>query len=133
MQESSNYKPKGYTSVSPYFVVDGAQKFIEFTKELFGARELRRYEKPDGSILHAEVQIDDSVIMLGDSSEQFPPNQVVIHVYVQNVDEVYEKAISLGCTSFQEPKEREGDPDKRGGFKDLAGNMWSIATQVREE
>ena len=132
VENPNNYKPQGYNSVSPYFIVDGAQRFIEFTKELFGARELRRYERPDGSILHAEIQIDDSVLMLGDSSEQFPPNQVVIHVYVSNVDEIYEKAISLGCESLGEPKERDDDPDRRGGFKDFAGNMWSVATQIRD-
>lgn len=97
-------------------------------KELFNAKELRRYDAADGTIMHVEVQIDDSVIMLGDSSEEFPPNNLLIHVYV--LDEVFNKAIELGCISLEVPREREGDPDRRGTFKDFAGNIWSIATQL---
>lgn len=124
------FKPTGYNSVSPYYIVDGAQKLIDLLKELFNASELRRYDMPDGTIMHAEVRIDDSVIMLGDSSEKFPPIHMVMHVYVPNVDEVFTKALDLGCESIEAPKEREGDPDRRGTFKDFAGNMWSVATQL---
>ena len=85
---------------------------------------------PDGTVMHAEMQIDDSVIMLGNSSEQYPPVPVVMHVYVPNVDETYEKAIKLGCVALEAPKERAGDPDRRGTFKDFAGNTWSIGTQL---
>ena len=67
------FKPRGYNSVSPYFIVKGGQKFIDLMKQIFNAKELRRYDMPDGSIMHAEIQIDDSVIMIGDSSEKFPP------------------------------------------------------------
>jgi len=127
---SENFKPSGYNSLSPYFVVDGAQKMIELLSALFNAKELRRYEATDGAIMHAEIQIDDSVIMLGDSSEQFPSNRQLIHVYVPNVDAVYEKAIGLGCISLENPTEKENDPDRRGTFKDFAGNIWSISTQL---
>lgn len=125
------FKPAGYNSVSPYFVVNGAQKMIDLLTNLFNAKPLRRYEMPDGTIMHAEVQIDDSVIMLGDSSDQFPPTSFMMHVYVSNVDAVYEKALGLGCVSVEPPKEREGDPDRRATFKDFAGNTWSVGTQVR--
>lgn len=125
-----NYKPSGYNSVSPYFVVNGAQKMIDLVKKIFNAHELRRYDAADGTIMHVEIQIDDSVIMLGDSSEEFPPNNLLIHVYVSNVDEVFKKAIEYGCTSLEAPREREGDPDRRGTFKDFAGNVWSLATQL---
>jgi len=124
------FKPTGYNSVSPYFIVDGAQKLMDLLKKLFNGKELRRYDMPDGTIMHAEMQIDDSVIMLGNSSEQYPPITLVMHVYVPNVDEVFEKAIKLGCVVMEEPKEREGDPDRRGTFKDFAGNLWSIGTQL---
>ena len=98
-------------------------------KEIFNAKELRRYDMPNGSIMHAEIQIDDSVIMIGDSSEKFPPVQIVMHVYVPNVDETFRKAVDAGCEIVEQPTEREGDPDKRGTFKDFAGNMWSVGTQ----
>lgn len=125
----STYKPAGYNSVSPYFIVKGAQQFIDLMKKVFAAKELRRYDMPDGSIMHAEIQIDDSVIMLGDASDKFPPVPIVIHVYVSDVDKIFQKAIDAGCEVVERPKEQEGDPDRRGTFKDFAGNMWSIGMQ----
>lgn len=124
------YKPDGYNSVSPYFIVTGAQKMIDLLTQLFDAKTLRRYDKPDGSIMHAEIQIDDSVIMLSDSTEQFQPTVYVLHVYVSNVDQIFERALGLGCVSIEPPKEREGDPNRRGTFKDFAGNMWSLGKQI---
>jgi PhnB protein len=67
--------------------------------------------------------------MLGDSSDKFPPVTLVMHVYVPNVDEIFDKAIKAGCEIVERPKEREGDPDRRATFKDFAGNMWSVGTQ----
>ena len=127
---NKEFKPTGYSSISPYFIVNGAQKLIDLMKQIFNAKELRRYDMPDGTIMHAEIQIDDSVIMLGDSSDKFPPVPLVMHVYVPNVDETFEKAIEAGCEIVEKPKEREGDPDRRATFKDFAGNMWSVGTQL---
>jgi PhnB protein len=127
---NNNFKPAGYNSVSPYFIVKGAQKFIDLMKQVFDAKELRQYNMPDGSIMHAEIEIDDSVIMLGESSDKFPAIPLVMHVYVPNVDETFEKAIRAGCEIVEKPKERTGDPDRRATFKDFAGNMWSVGTQL---
>jgi len=124
------FKPAGYNSVSPYFIVNGAQKFIDVMKKIFDAQELRRYDMPDGTIMHAEIRIDDSVVMLGDSSDKYPPVPIVMHVYVADVDRTFEKAIGAGCEIVEKPKQQENDPDKRGTFKDFAGNMWSIGTQL---
>ncbi|MCF1713284.1 hypothetical protein L0U88_01420 [Flavihumibacter sp. RY-1] len=104
---TNSFKPANYNSVSPYFIIQDAHKFIEFLKAVFDSKELRRYDNPDGSIMHAEFQIDDSVIMLGSSSEKFKPIELVMHVYVPNVDETFAKAIQAGCESIQEPGERE--------------------------
>jgi hypothetical protein len=65
---SAPSKPAGYTSLSPYLVVHGAQKVIEFLKQTFGATELRRYDNPDGTIMHAEVRVDDTVVMIADAA-----------------------------------------------------------------
>ena len=81
-------------------------------------------------IMHVEVQIDDSIIMIADSSDQFPANKFLMHVYVPGVDETFSKAISAGCESVEQPIQKEGDPDRRGSFKDFAGNIWSIGTQL---
>jgi uncharacterized glyoxalase superfamily protein PhnB len=127
---SKPFKPTGYNSVSPYFIVDGAERFITLMKEIFDAEVLREYRMPDGSIMHAEVRIDDSVIMLGNSSERYPPVTLVMHVYVSDVEMIFQKAIDAGCESVESPKQREGDPDRRATYKDFAGNLWSIGTQL---
>lgn len=127
-----NFKPEGYNSASPYFIVNGAQKLIDLLKVIFDAKELRKYDMPNGKIMHAEIQIDDSVIMFADSSEKYPPIQLVMHVYVSNVDEIFNKAIEAGCEVIEQPKENEDDPDRRATFKDFAGNMWSVGTQLNK-
>lgn|SRR5690606_31272930 len=123
------FKPEGYNSVSPYFIVEGAQKMIDFLVSLFNARELRRYETPEGAIMHAEVQIDDSVIMISEATAEYPATHFLMHVYVPDVHATFAKAITLGCTSLQEPKQQEGDPDTRGMFNDFAGNTWAVGSQ----
>jgi PhnB protein len=128
-----NYKPSDYPSLSPYLVVKGAKELMDLLIQLFNGKELRRYGVPDGSIMHAEVLIDDSVLMLAESSDEYPPLTQLLHVYVQDVDQTYEKAIQLGCESVQTPIEIPGDPDKRGAFKDFAGNIWYISTTMRQE
>jgi uncharacterized glyoxalase superfamily protein PhnB len=130
MKDQKSWKPRDYSSVSPYLVVAGAQKVIDFAKAVFGATELRRYDMPDGSIMHAEVRIDDTVIMLGDGGQEFPPFTSLIHVYVDDVDRVYQRALQAGAIAVEKPQMREGDPDKRGSVKDPCGNTWAIATQL---
>src|SRR5687768_9345318 len=115
-----NFKPQGYNSLSPYFIVNGAQKLADLLILIFGAKELRKYPLPDGSIMHMEMQIDDSVIMLGDSSDRLPPIQQIVHVYVPDVDAVFTKAIEAGCMIVEAPKENKDDPDRRGTFRDFA-------------
>jgi uncharacterized glyoxalase superfamily protein PhnB len=125
-----SYKPDGYASVSVYIMAaGGAQRVIDFLQKTFDARQLRRYDNPDGSIGHAEVQIDDTVVMIADGGDDFPGFPVWLHVYVPDVDATYRRALAAGATSVQEPQQKD-DPDRRGGVKDLAGNTWWIATQV---
>lgn len=123
------FKPAGYNSVSPYLVVVGAQELMDFLSAVFDARVTRRYENPDGSIMHAEMMLDDSIVMLGDSSSDYPANNLLIHVYVPDVDEVFRRALAAGGTEDQAPQQRAGDPDRRGSFKDVTGNTWAVATQ----
>lgn len=127
---NKSFKPVGYNSVSPYFIVDDAEKFITLIQKIFDATELRKFDSPDGTIMHAEYQIDDSVIMLSDASEAYPPVPVVMHVYVPDVDQTFQKAVDAGCEIVEKPKEQEDDPDRRATFKDFAGNLWSVGTQI---
>lgn len=126
---SSSYKPQGYTSVSPYLVVDGASRTIEFLVQAFEAVELRRFPGPSGKIMHAEVRIDDSVVMLADGSPGWPPIASHVHVYVPDVEATYRRALAAGATSVQEPVKKD-DPDRRSGVKDPGGTTWWIATKV---
>ena len=123
------YKPEDYNTVSPYLIIDGASRTIEFLKTVFGASELRRFENITGNIMHAEVRIDDTVVMLADSTSDWPPVPSYVHVYVPNVDATYAKALAAGATSVQEPTKKD-DEDKRGGVKDVGGTTWWIASRV---
>ncbi|HKN23563.1 MAG TPA: VOC family protein [Candidatus Acidoferrum sp.] len=127
---SPDWKPHGYSAVSVYVVTDGPQRVIDFLKETFGATDLRRFDTSDGKIMHAEVQIDDTVVMIADSGGSYPAFPVWLHVYVPDVDATYKKALDAGGVSVQVPARTEGEPDRRGGVKDPAGNTWWIATQV---
>ena len=126
------FKPENYSTVSPYLIASGAQRVIDFLKQTFGARELRRYDMPDGSIMHAEIQIGETVVMLGDAGENWPAVPAHLHVYVQDVDATYDRALQAGGVSVQTPERKGEDPDRRGGVKDPAGNTWWIATQVAQ-
>jgi PhnB protein len=126
---TTSYKPHGYSSVSPYLIVDGASGTIAFLQQVFGAVELRRYPDASGRLMHAEVRIDDTVVMLADSTESWPPVPSYVHVYVSDVDAVYKRALDAGATSVQEPVKKDDD-DKRGGVKDAGGTTWWIATKV---
>lgn len=126
---SQVYKPDNYNTVSPYLIVDGANHTIEFLKAVFGASELRRFQDAAGNIMHAEVRIDDTVLMLADGAENWPPIPSYVHIYVNDVDTIYKRALEAGAVSVQEPIKKE-DEDKRGGVKDAGGTTWWIATKM---
>jgi PhnB protein len=126
---STSYKPKNYSTVSPYLIVDGASATIDFLKRVFGAVELRRFPDAAGKLLHAEVRIEDTVVMIADGGDGWPPVPSYVHVYVSDVDVTYRRALAAGATSVQEPVKKE-DEDKRGGVKDAGGTTWWIATKV---
>jgi PhnB protein len=124
-----SHKPADYTSVSPYLIVDGAARTIDFLVRALGAVELRRFPDPSGKIVHAEVRIDDTVVMLADGAEGWPPVPSHVHVYVPDVDATYRRALEAGAASVQEPVKKD-DADRRGGVKDAGGTTWWIATKV---
>ena len=126
---AAEFKPKGYQSVSPYLMVNGAEKTIAFLEKAFGAKEIRRFPDAKGRIMHAEVRIDDTVIMLADATPDYPAVPSQVHIYVADVDQTYERAIAAGATSVRKPIKKD-DPDKRGGVKDSGGTTWWIATKI---
>ena len=126
---SSMYKPENYSTVSPYLIVDGASATIEFLVNVFGAVELRRFPDAAGKLLHSEVRIDDTVVMIADAGVGWPPVPSHVHIYMRDVEATYKRALEAGATSVQEPVKKE-DEDKRGGVKDAGGTTWWIATKV---
>lgn len=124
-----NYKPSNYNSLSPYLIVDNAQELVNQLTAVFNATVLRRYDRPDGSIMHIELQLDDSVIMLSNSTAQYPAHKTMLHFYVPDVLATYRRALDNGCMPVSEPVNQPGDPDTRGSFYDAAGNHWSVSTQ----
>lgn len=126
-------KPDGYSTVSPYLIVEDVDPTITFLDRTFGAEELARYEDEQGGVLHAEVRIDDSVLMMGEATGDWTAIPAMLHVYVDDVDATYQLALEAGGTSLQEPQRREGETDRRGGVEDPAGNTWWIATREPEE
>ncbi|PQO48210.1 VOC family protein [Blastopirellula marina] len=127
---ATSYKPDGYNSASPYLMVKGAAQTIEFLQKVFGAELLRHYEREGGGIMHAEVRIDDTVIMLSDAADAWPAIESFVHIYVEDADAVFQKGIDAGASVVQEPVQKSADDDRRGGFKDPGGTTWWVATQA---
>jgi PhnB protein len=124
--------PEGYHTVTPYLVVRGAAKTMDFAKKAFGAElAFEPLKRPDGTIMHAEIKIGDSHVMISDATEQHPPMPSMLHLYVPNVDAVYQRAVAAGGTSMMEPVDMFYG-DRSGGVKDPAGNHWFIGTHKED-
>ena len=123
--------PEGYHTVTPYLTVQGAARLIDFLKKVFDARETERFERPDGTIGHAELRIGDSVVMLGDVQGESKATSSAMYVYVNDADTIYKQALEAGATSVMEPADQFYG-DRHGGVKDPAGNYWWIATHIED-
>jgi len=124
--------PEGYHTITPYLVVDGAEKIIRFMKEAFGAQPVfEPMMGPNGKVMHAEFRIGNSIVMISDSSERAQATSAMLYLYVPNVDAVYQKAIKAGATSLMEPADQFYG-DRSGGVTDVAGNRWHIGTHIED-
>ncbi|MGC2245497.1 MAG: VOC family protein [Terriglobales bacterium] len=126
--------PKGYRTVTPYLVAQDGPALLEFTKQAFGAEEIFRTVGGAGG-LHAEARIGDSMLMLGGGipGREFrsKPNTHALHIYVEDADLVYRKALAAGATSIDEPRDQEYG-ERSASVKDPAGNYWYIASHIGE-
>jgi len=118
--------PEGYHTITPYFTVSDADQLLEFLVEAFDGTIVVANRDPNGSIQHARIRIGDSIIMLNESNEQYPVNVSQMHLYVDDVEIVFSKALSAGAISIMEPNVRPHG-DHMAGVKDPCGNIWWIA------
>ena len=123
--------PDGYHNVTPYLVVRGIARLIDFLKEAFGAVELERMTLPNGSVTHAEVQIGDSKVMLGEAGSEHKPICACLLLYVTDVDSVYRQAVQSGGRSLSAPQDMFYG-DRSGGVEDPCGNQWWISTHKED-
>jgi PhnB protein len=130
--------PEGYHTITPYLAVQDAAKAIDFYKRAFGAKEIMRMDGPPGKIGHAELQIGDSRIMLADempgmsrSPKSLGGSPVGIFLYVENVDSVFNQAVSAGA-KVTAPLEDMFWGDRYGKLDDPFGHSWSVATHKEE-
>lgn len=123
--------PEGYHTVTPYLIVPDVDGQISFLQEAFDAEVRSRMEGPDGRVMHAEVRIGDSPVMMGESTDEIPPMPAMLHLYVPDVDAVYKQALEAGASSVREPTD-EFYGDRSGGVQDAFGNQWWLATHVED-
>ncbi len=122
--------PDGYHSVTPYVIVQSAARLIDFVKQAFGAEEILRMPGPGGAIMHAEVRIGDSIVMMSDAMHE-APTPSSIFLYVNDADATYKRALQAGAASLMEP----GDMfwgDRFARVKDPFGNIWGMATHKED-
>lgn len=121
-------RPNGYATVTPYLVIEDVDGVIEFAREVFNAVEVEPpMRRPDGSIVHASIRVEDSMIMMGQPAGEFTPVPSMLYVYVEDVDSAYSRALAAGATSMMEPADQFYG-DRNAGVRDRSGNLWWIAT-----
>lgn len=125
----SDWKPPAYPSVSPYLICREPERVIDFMIAVFDASLVRRFDRPDGSLMHAEIRIDDSIVMIGGGATAYLSSEVHLHVYVADAQAVYDRAIASGAEPVQPPVQKSAGDDLRGGVRDPAGHLWWVATQ----
>ncbi|HEY1496106.1 MAG TPA: VOC family protein [Candidatus Solibacter sp.] len=127
----SNLKvvPEGYHTITPYLIVEGAAKLVEFLKTVFHATVISTMNKPDGKLGHTELRIGDSVLMLADARDQWHAMPTMLYLYVPDADATYAKAIAAGATSVM-PVQDQPYGDRSGGVKDMCGNQWWVASHI---
>ena len=131
--------PEGFPRVTPYLVIDGAAAAIDFYKSVLGASERMRMGGEGDKIGHAELEIGNSVIMLADEHAEINARgpksvggtPVTLHVYVEDADRVFERAIDAGATALRAVEDKFYG-DRMGTFEDPFGHQWHVATHVED-
>jgi PhnB protein len=123
------WKPVGYPSMSPYLICGDGEALIRFLQDAFGGTLLRRFDRPDGSLMHAEIRVDDGVMMVGGGATDARSTASHVHLYVPDAVATYARALAAGAVPVQEPRRHREDDDLRGGVKDASGTTWWLASR----
>jgi PhnB protein len=131
--------PDGYHTVTPYLIVSDASKALEFYKQAFGATETTRMDGPGGKVMHAEIRIGDSAIMLADecpqmgarSPQQLGGSPVSLHLYVEDADSITNRATAAGATVIR-PIQDQFYGDRSAMVTDPFGHTWNISTHKED-
>jgi PhnB protein len=139
MAKKAQAIPKGYHTVTPSLMVAGAAKAIDFYKKALGAEELMRFAGPDGKLMHAEIKIGDSVVMLGDEMPEqgargpksIGGTPVSFFIYSENVDAAWKRAVDAGAKPIM-PLIDQFWGDRAGCLEDPFGHHWWLAQRIQE-
>jgi PhnB protein len=131
MATKVNFIPAGHHTVSPYLVVPGIAKVIEFAKKAFDAQEVYVSKREDGTVQHAEIKIGDSIVMMGEGPPDGKNFPGMLHLYMEDADTVYKRAIAAGGKSIREPADQPYG-DRTSGVDDGFGNQWWISTHIKD-
>lgn len=123
--------PDGFHTVTPYLMPEDADGLIRFLQEAFEATLLGRHDAPDGRMMHASLQIGDSRVMMGQATGQWPAMPAMLHLYVEDVDAIFRRAIEAGGRAIREPEDQFYG-DRSGGLVDPTGNQWWITTHIED-
>lgn len=121
----------GFHTITPYLVVRNAPRLIEFVSAAFGGELISRMSRPDGSVMHAEMRVGNSMIMVGEGAGEFGPMPTAIYLYVPDCDAVYRRALAAGGTAISPVRDMPSG-ERYGGIKDPCGNFWWVATHVAD-
>jgi len=123
--------PDGFHTVTPYVVVRGVAEFMDFLAAAFGAKEMGRMPRADGTVMHAQVRIGDSMVMMGEHQGEGALVPGMLYLYVKDADAAYARALAAGATSIREPTDQLYG-DRNAGVRDPFGNQWWMATHKED-
>jgi len=116
--------PENYQTITPYLIIKDAPSFIQFMKTVFNAEIINKHMRDENTIMHAELKIGNSMVMLADSTLQYPPANANLFIYVEDADATYKKAVDNGASTVTELANQSYG--RSGGIKDSFGNTWWI-------
>ncbi len=130
MAKSKSHLPPGFHTVTPYIVVPGIARLLDFLEQAFGAQRREVMKREDGSVAHASITIGDSILEMGESVDK-KSMPMTFHAYFPNVDEIYKRALAAGAKSLSEPTDQFYG-ERSAGVVDDWGNYWYIATYTED-